>query len=909
MTQPDTSLLEQSSRIALAAFLHDLGKFAERAKISVDPQTLDDNKQLYCPHRKEFTDARGWFSHVHAAYTGIAMDVIEQHLPDLVGANVAPFGSWKSKDTDDSFINAAAKHHKPETFLQWIIATADRVASGFDREEFEQYNEGEDVTATKKNHYTARQLTLFEQINKTELTEHDFLYRYPLKPLSPNSIFPVKASQCEGNDDKAAQHEYCKLWDQFVLALEKIPDSHRQNWPLWLDHFETLWGTFTHAIPSATAFNIRPDVSLYDHSRVAAALATALWRYHHDRGETDAAAAKLLKEQGKSWEDEKFLLVQGDFFGIQDFIFASGESHKRAAKLLRGRSFYVSLLTECAALKVLDALDLPSTSQVTNAAGKFMIVAPKTDSTKAKLEAVRKELDTWFLKHSFGQAGIGLAWQAAACNDFRRKPLGASEKSPYRILIDRLFEQMETIKAQRFQLCSNTAPIVFGDFLDSFNNELGVCKIDGHSPAIIEKDGVAIGELAQDQIEIGQWLIKRERILITSSSLKMAGSLNVPVFGYHVTFVESEDIHGKFGQQAKSGNLLRAWDFSLPTSGNDALWNGYARRAINAYIPLFDEKSQDEHKRGKYRDVEEDLILGTVKTLSHLACEDRKESDCRSAAPGAIDSAIDQEKQWHGISALTTLKGDVDNLGLIFQNGLGDEASFSKTAALSRQMNNFFAVYLPWLCQSDPAFKNTYTVFAGGDDFFLIGPWRSQMELACTMREKFAGYVAHNPEVHFSAGLSTTKPGLPIPYLGDMAETALEQAKAHNPNNEKPAPKNAVSCFNQRMFWEDFNKLKLCRDNLQKYADKLDFSTGYLYGLLRLVDMAEREMEKPENALWHSRFAYQTVRMLERQKKLTEIERKQYQQELAHEIAKLGIENHKGNYRVALFSYLYQQRD
>jgi CRISPR-associated protein Csm1 len=925
MTQsepPETLLLEQSSRIALAAFLHDLGKFAERAKIPVDQQTLNDNKQLYCPHRKEFTDARGWFSHVHAAYTGIAMDVIERHLPDLIGANVAPFGSWKSKDTDDSFINAAAKHHKPETFLQWIIATADRVASGFDREEFEQYNQGEDITETKKNHYTARQLTLFEQINKTGLTEENFHYRYPLKPLSPNSIFPVTASECEGNDDKAAQKEYHELWKQFTEALEKIPRSHRQSWPLWLDHFETLWDTFTQAIPSATAFNIRPDVSLYDHSRVAAALATALWRYHHEQGETDEAAAKLLKEQDESWKTEKFLLVQGDFFGIQDFIFASGESHKRAAKLLRGRSFYVSLLTECAALKVLDALNLPSTSQVINAAGKFMIVAANTESTLAKLEAVRQELDTWFLKHSYGQAGIGLAWQPASCNDFRRHPdnraeggaptnvgpgnVGAptsarqpqqnSGKSPYRILIDRLFKQMETIKAQRFELCNKTAPIVFGDFLDSFNNELGVCKIDGHSPAIIEKDGIAIGELAQDQIEIGQWLIKRERILITRSSLKMAGGLSVPIFGYHVTFVESEDRHGKFGQQAKSDNLLRAWDFSLPTSASDALWNGYARREINAYIPQFDEKSQDEQSLDKYRGVEEKLDVGDTKTLNHLACDDQ---------------IFNEHGQWQGVCALTTLKGDVDNLGLIFQQGL-DEASFSKTAALSRQMNNFFAVYLPWLCQSDPALKNTYTVFAGGDDFFLIGPWRSQMELACKMREKFAEYVAHNPEVHFSAGLSTTKPGLPIPYLGNMAETALEQAKAHIPVGAPPParlPKNAVSCFNQCMFWEEFLALRQRRDRLEELSRDLDLSTGYLYGLLNLVDMSEKVCEKPENALWHSYFAYRTVRMLERRKGLTDEQRKRRQQELAHEIAELGIERHGGNYRVALFSYLYQQRD
>lgn len=886
-------LLEQSSRIALAAFLHDLGKFAERAKIPVNQEILDANKQLYCPHRKKHVDDKGWFSHVHAAYTGLAMDLIEDHLPDLKGADFAPFGSWKTKDTDDSFINAAAKHHRPESFLQWVIATADRVASGFDREEFEEYNHGDDVTSTGKNHYTARQLTLFEQVNKSGLAEKDFHYRYPLKPLSPGSIFPVRADNYEGNDDKAAQQEYLDLWRGFTEALRQMPESHRSNWSLWLDHFETLWGVYTHAIPSATAFNIRPDVSLYDHSRVAAALATALWRYHHDRGETGKAAAEALKDQRQSWQDKKFLLIQGDFFGIQDFIFASGgETNKRAAKLLRGRSFYVSLLSECAALKVLDALNLPSTSQVINAAGKFMIVAANTDQTRLALQQVRQELDSWFLQHSWGQAGVGLAWTEASCNDFRRGKEG--EISPYKQLIGKLFEQMEIIKSQRFNLCgSSSAPIVFKEFLDGFDNNKGVCKIDGRSPASEQIDtDTYVSKLAKDQIETGHWLTRRERILITRRSLGLTSALKIPVFGYHISFAENEEEQGKFGEQARNGNLLRAWDFSLPKSADQALWNGYARRAINAYVPLFDDKAQAETELGKYKG-EEQLDAGEAKTLNHIACEDQ---------------TLQENYQWRGISALSTLKGDVDNLGTIFQSGLGDDVSFSKTAALSRQINAFFTVYLPWLCLDE--YPNTYTVFAGGDDFFLIGSWLSQIKLAGRMRQAFQRYVAGNPEVHFSAGISTTKPGLPITQLGDMAEEALEQAKAHNPKELDIAPKNAVSCFNQCMFWEEFALLTgERRERLQQLSEENGLSTGYVYGLLNLIDMAKKVHEKPENAIWHSYFAYRTVRMLERNKQLDKDQRRRRQAELAEEIANAGIIRHGGNYRVALFCHLYQQRD
>lgn len=893
-------LLEQSSRIALAAFLHDLGKFAERARISNDQEVIESNKHLYCPRIKKYSDDKNVrFTHIHAAYTGLALDVIEDYLPDLAGNDFAPFGSWKTKDADDSFINAAAMHHKPTTFLQWIIATADRVASGFDREEFEHYNQAEEGTITGKNHYTARQLTLFEQIHKIDLDKQQFVYRYPLKPLSPCNIFPVEAGDYEHNDKDKAQQEYLELWNGYTQALQKIPRSHRNNWPLWLDHFETAWGVYTHAIPSATAFNVRPDVSLYDHSRVTAALATALWRFHHEKNQIDDNARKQLSNQAESWQEKKFLLIQGDFFGIQDFIFASGgETNKRAAKLLRGRSFYVSLLTECAALKVLDILDLPSTSQVINAAGKFMIVAPNTDQTKVRLEKVRNELDKWFLDHSFGQASVGLAWTEACCNDFRRKAGNqTNEISPYRQLIDKLFAEMEIRKCQRFDLC-NSERIVFDSFLDEFKH--GECKIDGRSPAKVQKYGEWISELANDQINIGSWLANpnKQRILITRESLredKKISNLGLTIFGYSVSFTDEENEKCEFGAEARNGNLLRVWDFSLPKSADQELWNGYARRNINAYVPTASEKDLAEEQWDKYVGIDEKLEIGAVKTLNHLACKDRLRHP-------------DKEDRWIGISALSTLKGDVDNLGNIFQSGLSDDASFSRTAALSRQLNNFFTVYLPWLCQRE--FPDTYTVFAGGDDFFLIGPWLSQIKLANAMRQAFQDYVAHNTAVHFSAGISTTKSGLPINQIGDLAEQALEQAKAHNPEKADIPPKNAVTCFGQTVSWVEFQELLMQRlPRLQDLVKDNNLSTGYVYGLLNLIDMAEKVEQKPENALWHSYFAYRTARMLERNKKLDKEQRKRRRDELAEEIASAGIGMHGGNYRVALFCHLYQQRD
>ncbi|WP_182583111.1 type III-A CRISPR-associated protein Cas10/Csm1 [Thiospirillum jenense] len=826
-------LLIPSCRMALAALLHDVGKFAERAGITSDPATLETHLQLYARRQPA-----GWYSHRHAAHTGLAIDALEPYLPPLVGRDMTPFAAWKERNADDSLINAAALHHKPTTFLQWMIATADRIASGFERETFDKYNDGEEKTATKRTHITARQLTLFEQIRLADgseippsppLSKGGLTKRYPLRPLSPLTIFPVAATAVEGDKPAPAQAEYRQLWDQFMAALQTIPAAHRQRLDLWLDHFETLWLTFTHAIPSATAFNVKPDVSLYDHSKAVAALAVALWRYHHERGDDPATVAAAQVKRG-DWNEQKLLLVQGDLFGIQEFIFASGgETNRRAAKLLRGRSFYVGLLTECAAMRVLDALGLPATSQIINAAGKFLIVAPNTAATVAALTQVRADINRWFLDHSYGQCGVGLAWLPAACDDFVSGDTTTGH-SRFRDLMKRLFAQLEIAKAQRFDLCADSAaPALFSEFLDSFDNQRGVCQIDGRSPAVthLTESGreIQLGQMAVDQINLGNWLTSDERLLVSRQPI-VAHTLAIDVFGYRIGLTGAEDDSGRFGPEVTRGNLLRAWDFSLPAdNGERPLWNGYARRAINAYIPRFDGSEVGEawfaEKYGA-TDPDEpfDAGHGEPKTFNHLACEDRH---------------LDQDNRWVGITALMTLKGDVDNLGQIFQRGL-DKPTFAKMAALSRQMNAFFAIYLPWRCSTQ--YHNAYTVFAGGDDFFLIGPWRAQMELARDLRTAFRRYVADNPEIHFSAGLSLTKSNVPVRQLAELAEHALEAAKSRCPPKQdltgappaavqmKCPPKDSVTAFGQTVAWTTFDQLDRARERLEQHL----IADGYQNG-------------------------------------------------------------------------------
>lgn len=870
-------LLSASCRVAFVGLCHDLGKFAQRAQIASLKSDKDTHVQLYCPRT-----ADGYPTHIHAAFTALGFDAVERIAPPLSEGDVYPFENRDGlSENTDSLINCCAAHHRPQTFLQWIVATADRVASGFERESFDRYN----TAPENEDFYTSRLLTLFEQIrfSYSQALPRQFQFVYPLKPLSVAATYP---NQIASLDRNTAVAQYKALWREFISAVEtgsgenQAIGVHRVNWPLWLDHFESLWLTFTHCIPSATAFGAKPDVSLYDHSKATAALATALWRWHQSCGLTGENAVNAMKTRA-DWGQKKILLIQGDCFGIQDFIFAEGSvTNKKAAKILRGRSFYVSLLSELAALRVLEALELPGTSQIINAAGKFLIVAPNTEQTIQALERVQKEINDWFVDNTFAVSGLGICWEPAACDDFVAGRFSQLQK--------RLFESMEVLKHRRYGLCLKETPVVL-----QADYSHGVCAWNGRYPADQDQGGTPSCALSRDQIRIGDWLTESTHVLIVAADRNIDSGWNVcekPIFGYKVVF---SDRRAELTRQlACSGALRRMWDISLPQSEEEVLWNGCARRNISGYVARFDQRDLDKTEIYDEQARDDGEGVGQIKSFSHLACEDR---------------LLEKDGSVVGVSALAVLKGDVDNLGRIFGEGLSSDffgengarrMTFAKMATLSRQINNFFSVCVPYICGS--RYRNIYTVFAGGDDFFFVGPWKTTQAFLSTLSIQFESFTTGNPCVHFSAGVSVCKASTPVNQMARFAEDALEASK------ERPG-KNAVTLYGCTVDWKSWFQLQECVRHLEIVKDQYDLSSGYLYGLFELINMSEREATDPTASLWRSRFRYRTARHAEEVSRKGKGEKAVIINGLTDEIYRY-IERYRCNYRIALTNFFYLRR-
>lgn len=150
-------------------------------------------------------------------------------------------------------------------------------------------------------------------------------------------------------------------------------------------------------VPSTTNQDETNDISLYDHSKLTAAFALAIYQYFKAKG--DRNFEQLFTNSKKFYQEKAFLLLSFDLSGIQDFIYTINDSG--AAKTLRSRSFYLEILSRNIADNIVERLDLTKANIIYLGGGTAYLLLANTAETKATIEAVEKEINA-FLMQEFG---------------------------------------------------------------------------------------------------------------------------------------------------------------------------------------------------------------------------------------------------------------------------------------------------------------------------------------------------------------------------------------------------------------------------------------------------------------------------------------------------------------------------
>ena len=649
--------MKEHDLLYLAALLHDIGKFRQRATYR------------YKQH--------------------------QEHSYEFVNEDFADFFSPCGED----FKSAIRHHHRDPNQLQHLIdkqvILADRL-SATEREDEER--EAEDFVESP----------LVSILSRLKCADKE--YRYPLTELNlekRDTVIPTESVDVN-------QDAYKKLWDAFICAFRKATADKHYTLALY-QTIVALLHKYTSRMPSATPWERReakiktvPDISLYDHLRTTAAIAACIGR---ELSETEVE----VQLSGQKNPNLKICaLIKGDISGIQTFLYQILSSG--AARELRGRSFYLQLLTEAIAHWVLRQFDLPVTNLLLASGGHFFILAPYSEA-REKLDSLRRTIsqNLWTLHGGYLScilAGISITTDDFKADNFSSKWWDVSEK----------------VRQRKQEKWSEMNP------QDMFEN-----LFEPHGD---KKTNWEFGELGA-QLRKAASLVAFE---VPESPIPDEPDWRAAIkaFGLDVHLCTDTDEKPISPRQAERAIVYRLQDtdFIADEVLEKFQWEG---------LPVsYDFRPLPQVIAHRHDTDDQDMIAD----YDYLA----------NASEGV---------QWFG-----ALRMDVDDLGTVFTEKLGN-ATISRLATLSEAFRLFFEGYVPQLCREYNAKQEQEIlelIYAGGDDLFLVGGWSALPEIAERIRSEFRQFITGD-HVTLSGGIAIEHKKYPLYQFAAQSGEAEKDAK------------------------------------------------------------------------------------------------------------------------------------
>lgn len=736
-------------RIYLAALLHDIGKFYQRADTGSvrSSQYLNAHNQAestYCPVYK------GQYSHKHVLWTAQFIEDFKQVFQNLLQEDAEILSSGK-----DSLLHLAAGHHlTKEQLSEWgrLIKEADGLSSGMDRSLEDAFRDSADESDTAWDAFKRKRMVSILQtiVGSDGEKPADTGARLPVESmrLTKEAAFPKRFEANEPAPD------YASLWEKFIGEFKFIQAN---TYRAFSETFLNLLFKYASCVPASTIHF--PDVSLYDHLKTTAALAVCLYDF----------------QRSGAGERNPFLLIGADFSGIQPYIYQIVS--KYAGKNLKGRSFYLRILSDAVVRYLLKELGLFQANVIYNSGGGFYLLAPNTPKVKERLrEAVETIEERLFKAH-----GTTL-FVAIDSIELSKEALMHQGKENLGTVWGDLFLKRDRKKAARFatQIQSNYAaffePSLRGGDAkrDSITGEEFV-----PGDKVVQMDNLTLKSVTASQIEIGKKL-RETNLLVVKEGEPLAywndkEHIAPADLGFTYYFLNEEDI-----KEMKERLIASADQVSVIT--------------LN----------------GKDGDCDFLHSINGINNVYGLEFYGGNESD-RKDVP-TFEAMCANEN----LSRMGVLRMDVDNLGRVFQQGIAPErATLSRFAALSRSFDFFFSGYLNTIWrETDP--KRSFIVYSGGDDVFIVGSWDVVIELAEKIRADFKEFTCGNPAFSLSAGIAIVSPKFPIMKGAEESAEEESAAKAHEvQEGNHTYEKNSISFMDMPLNWDlEYPAVKRLKERL-----------------------------------------------------------------------------------------------
>ncbi len=809
--------------IVVAALLHDVGKFYQRASKSDD---LEQNyKENYC------VDKKNYFSHLHSGYTA-------KFFED----NKSIFHCFESYD---KIKDISAMHHKPNTIFQTIVSIADAISAGIDRVESD---EKEDNKKYREIPLTSPfSLINFDDDNSLNKQKNDDNLKsksfkvYQLNHLSYQTVYP----KLNDVNNILGYESYNNLYKQFIEEIGKI------NSDFYL-FFESsllrIMEKYMWCIPSATNDEYK-DVSLYDHSYTTASIAMTLYLYLKEKYqgnwvncEKDFNKPVYEIINDKNLEFARLLKV--DVSGIQNYIYDINKA-KFSAKLLRAKSFEISFMLKGIAQKIKDFLGLDQVSILFEGGGNLLMIIPSNDCYINKLNQMQKEIEENVFEKYFGELSFIFSLsdsfklddflldnfnqvvrknleQKAEISKLKKNQEVLKTKGP---IFNQPYENLNEKAKEGFKICSAcdkriSNPGNHDDFCDNCSKLVNMGRDLTRSESyIITKNVFKANEYSYDLLS--DLFLNLEKSFNANNILKNKNNENIlQVFGIKESSLGLRYSNPYHVPEDDNKEPLTFEDLGNNSVGNDKI--AMLKGDVNNLGAIFWFGVQRKIKENNDVRIENILTLSRYASLSRMFDFFFTE---------ILVKLIDTGDRFYSIP-------------VIIKNKEKNDEKDKEKEKNSKSNEKFY-------------YKDRiYVIYSGGDDFVLIGSWDAIFEFAKDLNEEFKKFVGENDNINFSCSIEIFNKKTQPLFMAETCEESLKDVKKKNKEikNEDYDKKVNVSVFGELLSWEDYKNAIKNGKQLIEYMNTVEgCSRSFVYKLLKIARM-KKDFSNNKNVLRNSRY-------------------------------------------------------
>ncbi|MBU2444243.1 MAG: type III-A CRISPR-associated protein Cas10/Csm1 [Bacteroidetes bacterium] len=638
------------------------------------------------------------------------------------------------------FTDIILKHHdKSPQGLVKHLRDADHLSASerVDKEEVEVYRD-----QWKHKHLCS----LFSKIDLLldEPVEPRYYKHINLTKDDYDVIIPHELTdeQIQAGDFSYTDYHLTKFKNDLEAVLEFYKDE--SDFDSLMNLLLIIFEKYLWCIPDFTGSS-ETDISLFNHLKDVTAFAHIIYL--------------TQKVQPKS---NNLNLIIGDIPGIQNYIF--DVVNRKPAKILRGRSIFIQILTRNFASIFLRELSLTEANLIMHAGGKFYIVAPSTDNFSANYESAKFKIESYLFENFRMELTFNSAY----------------ETFDYTLLMEKDQKKRRSfgnlIETASLRLLQSRYKIFENRLFNSNTNSNFVWAED-----YINDDGSGTDSI---KCRVTDKPIRKNQL----------GEIKIPSdSGLKLLSVSKQvELEYTVGHKVTNNNTIIIID------KNDNL-------TVNEIVELknFDSKSVvSNHKIILNPNIDqllnkENLKKDVFRNAHYLEvanyCSRDDENDILPF------EKIAEENE--GAEFLTLIKGDIDNLGLLMAYGLvrdfkdskdetdeKDLTAISRTTTLSNHLKYFFSFFLNGFLSDwelEASTNKVYTIFAGGDDLMLITPQCSAVKLIEKINSKFNEFSCCNNEVHMSYSITHFKDHTPIRLVSEFAEKGQLLGKKYSKESQQ----------------------------------------------------------------------------------------------------------------------------